>query len=137
MNTLCTYIAEQTVIAAGSQLTGGVHWGSYLPGSGVWKDYIVLTDAAAELFDESTGPVDLEKSVIQFTIFGNGLAAVNSYLTAVYVKFRHVSVELSDVRVLDAVRLVKHTYLDEDAWSDGTEIWVGVMQIEFATQRIM
>lgn len=119
-----------------AELPGGVHWGICVPRGGTWKSYAILTPFTAPTDGEDTGSETIESRTIRFQIFTDGLESAGELTELLYKGFRKYEADLVDGNTIKGCyKDSEDCFLDPDRWSDGAEIWVGVLQLVFVVQR--
>ncbi len=118
-------------------LEGGIHWGfAKLSEKEEFKPYLVLKPGENSVDMEDTGNETVEIRAILFQFYGNGLLFVSSLVDSAYNAFRkYVSILSNGDKILSATKFSEDTFLDPDRDGDATEIWTGILTMDFYVQR--
>lgn len=136
MNTFLKAIKDLTSDLLGSSLGNGIHWGTFSPRTGEWKDYCVLVPSATSQIIRDTGKATVEVRMVRFQFFSTSLATVGTYIQTLEEATRKISLALNDGnRIIDGEKEAEDSFLDPDRWDDGSEIWIGLIMIGFSVQR--
>jgi len=115
--------------------TGGVHWG--MAPADAAMPYLVLKAAPSIAPQVNTGSDGIEQRTVRFQAYAVSMAVAGrliEILEAEFVDNGNLPV-LDSGRVMEAEKSADDLQLDPDRDEDGSEVWQGLLDIEFTVQR--
>lgn len=132
MNAL--YLHVKNSVSAAFDLSGGMHWG--LAPSGTKPEYLVMRPSPGGSYDTDTGTQQIGTQGIIFQFFAFGLTRTSSLVKSLQELFFGISANIDpDLRIIDANLGSEDVFLDPDREDDASEVWQGLVSIDFTVQR--
>lgn len=113
--------------------TGGVHWG--MAPAGASMPYLVLKAVPSIAPQVNTGSDGIEQRAVRFQAYAASMAVAGGIIETIEGELVNAEIVLDSGRVLAAEKSADDLQLDPDRDEDGSEVWQGLLDIEFTVQR--
>ncbi len=123
-------------LSMSERLPGGVHWGLNLPAKDKeWQNYLVLVPGDGFPMEEVSGDTTVESRDCRFQFYTDSLETSGELVEELYQRTRNMGEVLEDGnRIIGGKKISDTCMLDPNRWYDGSEIWIGLIVIDFTVQ---
>jgi hypothetical protein len=115
-------------------IAGGIHWG-LAPAEDTVFPFVILRPLATTPPDINTGDAAIEHRVVRVSIFSTSLDEVTTLLEGAEDELINVDLNLEAGYWMSGEKRADDIQLDPDRANDGSEVWQGILDIEFLVQR--